>query len=366
MRVDWVLRIGTADAEWDGGEPIVPLEIVDVLGSYTIPYIQSDRTLELELADGCSHTLHLELTLVGPDGGRRATALHVANRRVRFTDLAPGEYSLEARLHGREAVAGRVGIGTVIAALGDSITEGYHGQAFNRKDLRLRAADFPFDSVSADGRNFPTFAPTAHRHKPAVNTMTSWMARLNDLLTDAWRQPVFIANEGWGAYTTADYLRLMREDDGWQARMRQLRPQLWLIHLGVNDERAKRPTADLLRDLDGIVDTLIADYGAASRRIVVALPCYDYHPDAPPILAGYVEALRDWIARRGLGPGPDFHTAYATDRPRWYGADPVHPNEAGMDRMAALWAEALTAHPGLAVDAPSPPAPDMESAGAPD
>jgi lysophospholipase L1-like esterase len=43
-----------------------------------------------------------------------------------------------------------------------------------------------------------------------------------------------------------------------------------------------------------------------------------------------------------LSRGPDFYAAFARDKPRWYGQDPVHPNVEGMLRMAALWHDALT------------------------
>jgi lysophospholipase L1-like esterase len=47
------------------------------------------------------------------------------------------------------------------------------------------------------------------------------------------------------------------------------------------------------------------------------------------------------IADRGLRRGPDFFTAYAVEKERYYGSDPVHPNIEGMRRMADLWAAAL-------------------------
>ncbi len=251
-----------------------------------------------------------------------------------------GSYTIPYLRSDRDGYCGE-GAGTIIAALGDSITEGYWGERFWRDCIELRADMFPPESVSRDGRNFPQYAPTAKNHAPDSNCFTSWMPRLNDLLSAHWRQSVFIANEGWGGITTAGYLKMMLEDGNWQERMRLLDPGVWLIHLGVNDERSEIPVADVVSNLNAMIDILIRQYKAVPAHIVLALPCYDYAPGAVDILAAYREEMEKIITNRGLRQGPDFFSAYATEKARWYGNDPVHPNPAGMARMAELWAAAL-------------------------
>ncbi|MBI2297852.1 MAG: SGNH/GDSL hydrolase family protein [Armatimonadetes bacterium] len=167
------------------------------------------------------------------------------------------------------------------------------------------------------------------------------MTRLNDRLAAAWGVPVFIANEGWGGYSTANYLELMLTDRGWHERMQQLQPTWFLIHLGVNDERALRPADDVQRDLATMVELLMAGCRARPERILVARPCYDVWPGAEAILGRYIDRIDLLIERLGLRPGPDFFAAYGADPARWYGVDPVHPSEEGMRYMAELWAEAL-------------------------
>lgn len=147
--------------------------------------------------------------------------------------------------------------------------------------------------------------------------------------------------EGWGGITTGGYLERMRTDTNWQERMRLLQPGIWLIHLGVNDERQKIPTAQFDANLEGIVDTLVTTYAAAPASIVVATPCYDYFPGALDFLASYVQEIVRVIDTRGLRTGPDFFDAYAHDLARYYGEDPVHPNVEGMRLMADLWAERI-------------------------
>ncbi len=327
----------------------VPLELTvpDLKGSYTIPYIQSDTDLRVRVVFPPGGPTRARLILImgdQPIAERDATpadpditieGLHPAEYRLRLGGLGEGDQIVCS------ATWRQFAVGTIIGAIGDSITEGYHGHGFWRDDLNLRADMFPPEAVSKDGRNFPQYSPTTAWHRPDINCFQSWMTDLNNLLTQKWDQPFFIANEGYGGISTGATLNTMRNDKGWQARMKLLRPQVWLIHLGVNDERAKVPAADVGRNLEAIVSLLIQDYGAEPHRIVVARPCYDYAEGAEAILKGYIAEIDALVARRGLRPGPDFFAAYAVERAKWYGDDPVHPNIAGMEYMAQLWAEAI-------------------------
>ncbi len=326
--------------------------IPDLQGGYTIPYLQSDRQLTVLVPFADSATGRARATLTGANGfmdGRLATA---EQPTVHFADLATGTYALRLDYLGAAgAVAASVtwtdiGVGAILAALGDSLTEGYHGHGFWRDSLELSAADFPAAAVSRDGRNFPQFAPTSARHKPTVNCFQSWLPRLNDGLSQAWRQPVFIANEGWGGYTSGHYLEMMRTNqDGWRDRLRLLQPNVWLIHLGVNDERQQVAPDTFAANLEAIVDLLVDEFAAAPEAIYLARPSYDYHPGAEALLRQYIDRLDALVHDRGLRAGPDFFAAFATDRQRWYGSDPVHPGPDGMDQMADLWLAALAPNP---------------------
>ena len=323
------------------------LTIKDVEGTYTIPYIQSGRTLRVSVGFTEARVTSVRLALLRDGEEADVRRANGPAFEAAFEGLPPGEYILEARgldANGREvgrSKCGGIGVGAVLVAMGDSITEGYYWRGFLQQDLDLTAGVFPAVSVSRDGRNFPQFAPTTHNHLPEVNCFESWMTRLNDLLAAGWEQPVFIANEGWGGISSGAYLALIRGNRLWRERMRALKPNLWLIHLGVNDERSQVAPDTLAANLEAIVNTLIADYGASPDRIFVAKPSYDYFEGAKPILESYCTAIDELIAKRGLRPGPDLFAAYAADRERWYGADPVHPNKEGMDYMARLWHGAL-------------------------
>jgi lysophospholipase L1-like esterase len=334
-------------SSWELPRSAITLRIEDVQGSYTIAHIQSGRELQvrIEFADAALVAADTRLLF-----GKKTIAVQRAVRErpsVVFSALTPGEYALECRGLDRDSrercriAFDHIGIGVVIAALGDSITEGYLGHGFMQKDLDLSADRFPAESVSRDGRNFPQFAPTTSHHLPSVNCFESWMTSLNNSLSAAWRQPVFIANEGWGGITTGEYLQMMCKDAGWQNRMHTLKPQVWLIHLGVNDERAHVKPADVRANLAAMVDLLIKDYHAKPNRIFPAIPSYDYAEGAAFILRSYAAEIHSLVKDRGLGYGPDFYEAFSKDQPRWYGGDPVHPNPDGMVYMARLWHEAL-------------------------
>lgn len=327
-------------------QPVL-LTVGDIKGSYTIPHIQSPHEIRVrgEFTPGSTSSAQICLILRGEVVRRRTVTSD--RPRARFVRLPFGEYSVRVETPaadgapGGKLTAGPVGIGTVIAALGDSITEGYHGHGFFHEPLDLRAELFPPEAVSRDGRNFPQFSPTTWHHKPSVNCFQSWMTDLNNLLAERWQYPVFIANEGWGGITSGAYLKMMREDAGWQARMKLLQPEVWLIHLGVNDERHRVSPDDYVANMEQIVLTLMQEYGARKDCIFICRPCYDYAEGAEAILRAYISELDLLIAKHAVQRGPDFFAAYATDRERLYGTDPVHPNIAGMELMARLWADAI-------------------------
>jgi lysophospholipase L1-like esterase len=340
------IRIGQSGKVAADGQAV--LDVKDVWEGYTIPYIQSSRDLEItvERTDSDGPAGPIELALEA--GGRRVWTGQVGpGQTVTARDLPPGEYSLTATAGQggppEQARVERIGIGTVIAALGDSITEGYHGRETDWSGWG-RAEQFPPDMVSRDGRNFPQEAPTTPTHRGGRKCMMSWMTGLNDRLAAGLGRPVFIANEGWGGIRTDGYLQRIRTDENWRQRIRQLRPTLWLIHLGVNDERDNRPAADVARDLEAMIDALIADYAARPEAILIAWPCYDYAEGAAAILATYCGVIDELVARRGLLAGPDFFDAYSRDQQRYYGDDPVHPNPEGMKLMASLWAQSILRH----------------------
>ena len=336
------------------------LTVEDVKGDYTIPYIQTNRTLHLMFTFDVAGVVSVRVRCHAEADPRKTPSVLSRNDAalpdrlatppdfsVSFAGLQPAEYTVRIRAFDtddtllREASCERIGVGTIAAALGDSITEGYFGRGFLQSGLYLRAEQFPENAVSRDGRNFPQYAPTTHDHLPSVNCFESWMTQLNDGLSKSWHEPVFIANEGWGGITSGGYLEMIRNDGNWRCRMEQLRPQLWLIHLGVNDERAHVSTQGFAANIAAIVDLIVKDFGATPRGIFIANPCYDYFEGASAILAQYCDEIDRLVLARGLQHGPDFFKVYATDQERWYGEDPVHPNVDGMNRMAEAWREAL-------------------------
>lgn len=340
------LRIGQGVARPETEPETLFLTVPDAKGTYTVPYIQSSQELCVSADFGGSAPHSIELVLAGTAGEAMQAALSLRSQQTSFTGLARGEYSLEATGLGSagevlfRSTYRRIGIGLIAAALGDSITEGYYGNGFCGTE-HLTAAQFPQEAVSRDGRNFPQFAPTSHVHYPEVNCFQSWMTDLNDLVSDSLGGPVLAANEGWGGFTGADYLNMMETDRNWQERMSFLRPQLWLLHLGVNDERARVPASVFERNMAGIVSILIGRYDASPDLILLARPSYDYAEGAEECLLEYCDRIESLVSRLGLSHGADLFAAFSRDRERYYGDDPVHPNVQGVRRIAEAWHEAI-------------------------
>jgi len=348
MKTTWPVKVGKGCFRHDISRDSLFLSVPDVSGSYTVPYIQTNNFLEVEAEDIESDWARITLTLQ-IDGEPVADGiLQPDSPKYVFAHLDPGEYTLDVVVYDGEdsalfcGVINRVGIGAIIAALGGSIMEGYYGSGFFRNEC-LCANDFPTEAVSGNGRNFPQYAPTTHLHLPEVNCFKGCMTDLNDLLSESLNQPVLIANEGWGGYSTSNYLNLMKTDAGWKERMKLLEPDMWLIHLGVNDERAFVEPGEMAANLEAIVGILTSEYGARAEQILLARPSYDYFPGAEKILAQYCGEINRLSERLGLKSGPDFFSAYAKDKDIYYGEDPVHPNEEGFKLMARLWHDAIMA-----------------------
>lgn len=199
------LTIGDGEGRGEGDEIRWVRVFPDGPGSYEIPYFQTEPDLDLGVTEWPAAGDGVEWEVCDRSGGnRRAGRLTRGERGVRLTGLAPAEYELRIRwAEGCSVRVAPIGIGTGVAALGDSITEGYWGRGYGIEPDRLWSGRFPAESCSRDGRNFPQYAPTASVHAPGTTCFESWLTRLNDRLTAAWGRPVFIANEGWGGIRRA-------------------------------------------------------------------------------------------------------------------------------------------------------------------
>lgn len=341
------IEIPGATLRLEGDAFLVCRTVVDVAGSYTVPYLQSSPDLTLQAKFHADAAQSVQIKLI--DADNRQVADDTLDRKrtsLSIGRLKPEEYRLEATgldTNGKEISRQRytrIGVGMVITAIGDSITEGYFGAKFDWTE-HADWTTYPKETVSHDGRNFPQFAPTTRGYFGKNYAFQSWLTELNDLLAASLGEPVLIANEGWGGITSAMYLHRVKQDKNWQARMQKLQPTVWLVHLGVNDERGRVPPEQFGRQMTELVDLLVSEHHAIPNRILLAKPAYDYGAVDAALLPAYCEEIDKLIKLRGLSSGPDFFTAFSENKQKWYGDDPVHPNAAGMTHMAELWCESL-------------------------
>ena len=254
---------------------------------------------------------------------------------------AKGEHTLDASIvdAGRQVQSGpgdhdsatRIGIGDVIVAIGDSVTEGYDGTAYNVPPY-TSWLEAPIGS--ADGRNYPQCGIGTGFSRDHWQE-ASHLVALGSALEQYTGYPVFILNEGVAGFTSGGYLARL-SDPAWVARIRALHPDRWMIDLGINDDLQGIPRTTFQSNMQSIIDTLRTEFGADPAQITLALPSTG---------TGWQPYIDGLVSANGLDRGPDFSGFYAnhaSDSPALTSG--VHPTVAGHTQMARLWALSLT-HP---------------------
>jgi lysophospholipase L1-like esterase len=334
-------------------------------GVFRIPYIQTSADLAVSVECTACDNEAVVFTLAGQKGLSRqlSAAANAGHAAVTFASLPKDEYVLDVQVGAFHDRATRIGIGDILTAIGDSLTEGFYGNAAKGAS-NLTIQDWtqaPAATVSKDGRNFPQFGPRGDIAIFPYHYKQGWMTELNDDLSQRLQYPVFIVNEGYGGYTSADYLGYMGTD-GWKERESALKPNRWLIHLGVNEAIAQVPPASFIASLTAVVKQLQSNYGARPEQIFIARPSYINLPGQPAaeaILPSYIQQLDVLCANLGMSHGPDFQAFFAQTFATYYfqpkksifdrgSADMVHPNAAGQTQVARLWADALAGTAKLA------------------
>ena len=100
------------------------------------------------------------------------------------------------------------------------------------------------------------------------------------------------------------------------------------------------PSDDFYDNMDQLIKLLKQDFDAGPEQIFLARTSYDYEANGE-LLNSYLVMIDKLIEQHGIKPGPDFYKAFSNNREKWYGEDQAHPNIAGMEYMAELWAEAI-------------------------
>jgi len=331
-------------------------------GSFYVPYIQTSPTLEVALDhSGPADRSVVDLTLDAGNAIAREVRLTGAPWRTRFDNLAFGEHTLTAKLYVpeegiplevalqgppvAEAHLAHVARGDIVAALGDSTTEGLGKGPWQPGDLELLGS-FPDwtvaakaiagshpEWITADGRNFPQAGATLH---PA--SRPSFTVGLARLLEAQRGHPVLVLNEGWSGTTSDGYMRISTSGY-FAALMAATHPSDWLINLGANDPLMHRTATEYGDRLQSLVGNLEKLYGAPAESIHIACPSYAAEKARQAAEASYLPGIDQLRSADDLGAAPDFF-GYFRAHPEAI-ADAVHPNFAGYAAMGQLWAAAL-------------------------
>ena len=184
-------------------------------GDYLVPYIQTQPDLHFRVR---AQDLPASATVVVYLDAGTSTAQAVAAIAPTFAgdfhNVPMGDHRLAALvyrgpvrinrrgtvIHGAEMASAQlnhVARGDIIAALGDSTTEGNGGARFPFIQNWVSALASAADWTSPDGRNFPQAGAFAHPEAPASFTST-----LGTILEQQRHHPVLVLNDGWSGATT--------------------------------------------------------------------------------------------------------------------------------------------------------------------
>jgi lysophospholipase L1-like esterase len=312
-------------------------------GSFMVPYLQSAPDLNFSLAvSGLPKDGAVDVLLDAGTPGARGIHLEQPPWQGTFAGITYGEHTLTAQAiatahPGTLVIAqsrlARVARGEIVAALGDSTTSGYGPQPmpFFHDWVSARDAGAP---VSADGRNYP-------QPGGGVNpgAQPSFAVQLGEMLTQLRGHPVFVINEGWSG-TTADAYLHITTSNYLKNQLSIVRPQEWLINLGVNDALVRRPAPEFGQMMRTLVSNIETQFGAQAAQIHVACPSYASQWDRYQLEAKYMGEVNALRVQRGLGPGPDLFWDFR-NHPDWI-QDTVHPSHTGYLATAEHWAAALS------------------------
>lgn len=355
-----VVRFTTPHSSVAAAPVTATLDIPGPSGSFAVPYLQASPDLEFTVEhNGTADRSVVDVILDQGTPSERAVRLSAAPWQGVFHNLAYGEHTLDARLFVPEegtlpaitlaqppvAVSHleHVGRGDVVAALGDSISEGR-----TSAPLPAGAADrlgyFPDwvaardalapvspDWVSADGRNYPQVS----QNNPGVSR-PGFEVDLGRRLADERGHPVVVLNLGWSGITADGFAHVV-DSDYLRSIVAITRPNSWLVDLGANDVLVHRAADEYGARLRAVMDGL-GRLGATGDHVHLACPSYRSGA-TEEIETTYLPVVNDLRASMHLAAGPDFFSTYRDHtelRSDW-----VHPSPAGYAVMADQWQAAL-------------------------
>jgi lysophospholipase L1-like esterase len=333
-------------------------------GTFQVPYIQTSPNLDVTVAvRGPADRSIVDVILDAGTPAQQLVRRMTPPWTATFSGLSYGEHTLTARLYVPEpgiplavaldapplaqAYLDHVARGDIVAALGDSTTEGLGEGPWQGADQQLLAGAYPDwtaasarlagthpDWITADSRTFP-------QNGPNVGPRPSFIAELARTLTAQTGHPVLVINDGWSG-TTADAYLHISTSTVFADQMNRTKPDAWVMNLGVNDALVKRSPADYIARLQGIVTNLETQFGATPDQVHVACPSYAKQPERNALESQYLGPIDQLRAQDKLGAAPNFFSAFRDNQGLI--ADEVHPNFAGYAAMGQLWAAAIQGH----------------------
>ena len=332
-------------------------------GTFQVPYIQTSPNLDVTVAArGPADRSIVDIVLDADTTGQQLVRLTTPPWTATFAGLSYGEHTLTARLYVpepgipltvaldappvAEAHLDHIARGDIVAALGDSTTEGLGEGPWQPGDVPAPPGAYPDwteltnlaaahpDWMTGDKRTFPQSGPN-------IGPRPSFIVELARDLSAQTGHPVLVINDGWSGTTSDAYLNITGSAP-FADQIAKTRPDAWVVNLGVNDALVHRSPADYIARMQGIVGNLERRFGAAPDQIHVACPSYAKQPERNALESQYLGPIDQLRVQDKLGAAPNFFSTFRDNQALI--ADEVHPNFAGYSAMGQLWAAAIQGH----------------------
>lgn len=329
-----------------------PLRIIhDQYSDILIPWIQTSPTINVSIVS--DQAPYGVLVVLDANTIRQKSQILTSTPyRTNFNNVEKGIHKINAYILGPNGdvlntpqtsdMIENVGVGDIITILGDSTSAGATGNIHVGTVTNCQEAFYK----TTDCRTYEQMDGIGG------GSLSGFMIELAQKLSDSLSYPVFIMNEAWSSSNTNHLLQEIFPQSQFQNRLKDLKPNIWLLNLGVNDLRCEINSVGFCQNgiwtvnayasrLENIIGFLKNNFQAENTQIYLARFSYDTEQELINRSLPYLNVIPDIVNNNpGMHHGPDLWNYFKING-NGLMSDVVHPNNAGYSVIANLWFQTL-------------------------